>query len=293
VKVNKYPVNMVECPICGKSVKPKDINNHIDSACESYIDEGSTPPLQNGASTQNPSATQKPPVSAFFQTPAAKRATAYPTPKAEPSPSLSFNQKQKNGIPSATSSQPQRKRSFEDVAPPVKQEEEPIKEEVVEEPAAKKTKTNAFQKAAPLAERMRPRTLDDVYGQELVGPHGVLRGLIEQGRLPSIILWGGAGTGKTTIARCIASMVGSRFVEINSTSSGVAECKKIFAEARGELGLTGRKTIIFCDEIHRFSKSQQDVFLGPVESGQITLIGATTENPSFKGMICLPSTFWK
>lgn len=70
--------------------------------------------------------------------------------------------------------------------------------------------------------------------------------------------------------------------EINSTSSGVAECKKIFAEAKGELGLTGRKTIIFCDEIHRFSKSQQDVFLGPVESGQVTLIGATTENPSFK-----------
>ena len=170
------------------------------------------------------------------------------------------------------------------------EEQETVKEDVLE-PAMKKSKTNAFQKAAPLAERMRPRTLDDVYGQELVGPHGVLRGLIEQGRLPSIILWGGAGTGKTTIARCIASMVGSRFVEINSTSSGVAECKKIFGEARGELGLTGRKTIIFCDEIHRFSKSQQDVFLGPVESGQITLIGATTENPSFKGVFMSFYTF--
>lgn len=276
---------MVECPICGKSVKSKDINNHIDSACESFVDESSTPPLQNGASTQNPSATQKPSVSAFFQTPAAKRAAVYPTPKVEPSPTLSFNQKQKTGISNATPSQPQRKRSFEDIAAPhVRKEEDAVKEEELDEPAAKKPKTNAFHKAAPLAERMRPRTLDDVYGQELVGPHGVLRGLIEQGRLPSIILWGGAGTGKTTIARCIASMVGSRFVEINSTSSGVAECKKIFAEARGELGLTGRKTIIFCDEIHRFSKSQQDVFLGPVESGQITLIGATTENPSFKGV---------
>lgn len=280
---------MVECPICGKPVKPKDINNHIDSGCESFIDKGSTPPLQNGASTQNPSATQKPSVSAFFQTPAAKRAALYPPPKVESSPSLSFNQKQTNAISTTTPTQPQRKRSFEEVtAPPVKQEEEDI-QETIEEPAAKKAKTNAFQKAAPLAERMRPRNLDDVYGQELVGPHGVLRGLIEQGRLPSIILWGGAGAGKTTIARCIASMVGSRFVEINSTSSGVAECKKIFAEARGELGLTGRKTIIFCDEIHRFSKSQQDVFLGPVESGQITLIGATTENPSFKGkLICSP-----
>ncbi|KAG0652521.1 ATPase WRNIP1 [Hyphodiscus hymeniophilus] len=273
---------MVECPICGKPVKPKDINNHIDSACESFI-ESSTSTQQNGASTQNPNPYKNPSVSGFFQTPAAKKAAAYPTPNIEPSPSLSFSQKQKNGISGTTPSQSQRKRSFEEVAaPPAQQEEKNIKEEVVEEPAAKKPKINAFQKAAPLAERMRPRTLDDVYGQELVGPHGVLRGLIEQGRLPSVILWGGAGTGKTTIARCIASMVGSRFVEINSTSSGVAECKKIFAEARGELGLTGRKTIIFCDEIHRFSKSQQDVFLGPVESGQITLIGATTENPSFK-----------
>lgn len=152
----------------------------------------------------------------------------------------------------------------------------------LEDPPAKKPKTNAFQKAQPLAERMRPRSLDECIGQELVGPHGVLRGLIEMDRIPSMILWGGAGTGKTTIARCIAAMVGSRFVEINSTSSGVAECKKIFAEARGELGLTGRKTLLFCDEIHRFSKAQQDCFLGPVESGQITLIGATTENPSFK-----------
>ena len=129
---------------------------------------------------------------------------------------------------------------------------------------------------------MRPRNLDEVQGQELVGPNGVLRGLIESDRIPSMILWGGAGTGKTTIARVVAHLSGARFVEINSTSTGVAECKKIFGEARGELGLTGRKTIIFCDEIHRFSKTQQDVFLGPVEAGIITLIGATTENPSFK-----------
>lgn len=129
---------------------------------------------------------------------------------------------------------------------------------------------------------MRPHTLDHIYGQDLVGPTGVLRGLIEADRVPSMILWGSAGTGKTTIARVIASASGSRFVEINSTSSGVAECKKLFAEAKSELSLTGRKTIIFCDEIHRFSKTQQDVFLGPVESGQVTLIGATTENPSFK-----------
>jgi putative ATPase len=268
---------MVECPICGKPVRPRDINSHLDSACQSYIDTGEQP---NGASSQNPSSSQKPPVSSFFQTPAAKRATCDPIPKAEASPTLSLHQRQNGSSPLT---QPQRKRSFEDVdsRPPVQQDGEYL-EKTPDEPSSKKCKPNAFQKAAPLAERMRPHTLDDVCGQELVGQSGVLRGLIEQDRVPSMILWGGAGTGKTTIARCIASMVGSRFVEINSTSSGVAECKKIFAEARGELGLTGRKTIIFCDEIHRFSKSQQDVFLGPVESGQVTLIGATTENPSFK-----------
>lgn len=266
---------MVECPICGKPVKPRDINHHIDSGCKSLIDTGEP----NGASSQNPPLSQKLPVSSFFQTPAAKRASLDSVSKTESSPTPGFQRHDDSGTPT----QAQRKRSFEDVesGPPAPQDAD-LRERTVDEPTSKKSKTNAFHKAAPLAERMRPRTLDDVCGQDLVGPSGVLRSLIEQDRVPSMILWGGAGTGKTTIARCIASMVGSRFVEINSTSSGVAECKKIFAEARGELGLTGRKTIIFCDEIHRFSKSQQDVFLGPVESGQVTLIGATTENPSFK-----------
>ncbi|KAG6003775.1 hypothetical protein E4U43_000868 [Claviceps pusilla] len=145
--------------------------------------------------------------------------------------------------------------------------------------AVKRTKT---QRSAPLAERMRPKTLDEVCGQELVGPKGVLRSLIESNRVPSMILWGASGTGKTTIARCIAQMVGGRFIELNATSTGVGECKKLFQEAASELALTGRKTIIFCDEIHRFNKSQQDVFLKPVEAGTVTLIGATTENPSFK-----------
>jgi len=273
---------MVACPICGKSVKTKDINSHIDSGCESHV-EIDSPPLtqQNGTI----SSSQKLPVSNFFQTPAKR--TSLNTPKSEPPSS----QTRVSSSALRNTPLPRRKRSFEDVDPNAHVTNEtatnglpssPETHVVKEEPASKKPRANAFQKAAPLAERMRPRNLDDVCGQELVGPNGVLRSLIEQDRVPSMILWGGAGTGKTTIARCIASLVGSRFVEINSTSSGVAECKKIFTEARGELGLTGRKTIVFCDEIHRFSKSQQDVFLGPVESGQITLIGATTENPSFK-----------
>ncbi|KAI9643998.1 DNA-dependent ATPase mgs1 [Ciborinia camelliae] len=280
---------MVACPICEKQVKAKDINSHIDSGCEDFIDTIS-PPLtqQNGTISQKPASTQKPSVSNFFSTPAAKKVASYSTPKIEPSPTPSFQQKvQVNGNQTVqrqtdgSANGPltaQQKRSFEDVGTGMNV----MKEDDIVDPPVKKAKINAFQKAAPLAERMRPRSLDEVCGQELVGSHGVLRSLIEQDRVPSMILWGGAGTGKTTIARCVAAMVGSRFVEINSTSSGVGEVKKIFAEARGELGLTGRKTIVFCDEIHRFSKSQQDVFLGPVESGQITLIGATTENPSFK-----------
>lgn len=113
--------------------------------------------------------------------------------------------------------------------------------------------------------------------------------MVEEGRLPSMVLWGRPGTGKTTIARLIANTSGARFVEINSTSTKLEEVRKIFSEAANDLHLTGRKTIVFCDELHRFSKNQQDAFLGPVESGIITLIAATTENPSFKVISALLS----
>ncbi|KIW49895.1 hypothetical protein PV05_11532 [Exophiala xenobiotica] len=283
---------MVSCPICGKAVKQSNINNHIDSNCIEDIEQ------------DQPSTFASTPVSSFFKTPVSKRDGSLPffsssqpvhsSPSEPPRPTplkRSFDgtlasstqpvnghsqdhihtrnevtlqngiaSEQQNGATSATA-------TTTDIAQP---------------PPAKKSKTNAYDRAAPLAERMRPRTLTAILGQDLVGPSGVLTSLITSDRVPSMILWGASGTGKTTIARVIASMVGSRFVEINSTSSGVAECKKIFTEAKSELGLTGRKTIIFCDEIHRFSKSQQDVFLGPVESGTVTLVGATTENPSFR-----------
>ena len=256
---------MVFCPICEKPVSSLKINDHIDSACQSFVEEPSSSPTDQQSAP-------KAPVPSIFQPPSARRTQNQPG-LAEETPSRSgTHTRTLNG-----------KRSFGQDSP-LSQQQNKVKlsGEEAGEPQPKRPKINAFKNAAPLAERMRPKTLDEVCGQELVGPNGILRGLIEQDRVPSMILWGSAGTGKTTIARVVASMVGSRFVEINSTSSGVAECKKIFGEARSELGLTGRKTIIFCDEIHRFSKSQQDVFLGPVESGQVTLIGATTENPSFK-----------
>ncbi|KAI1179527.1 ATPase WRNIP1 [Nemania sp. FL0916] len=289
---------MVECPACTKQVQSSKINDHLDSGCQTFVIENppaSSPCPPASTSTQangSISSTQKRPASSFFQTPSSKRqatsngvltpiingAAAGPS-KTNPGLKRSFDEGPGHGSSdedadgssgAAAAAAP--------AAATTTQADVPV---APRSPAMKKIRTTTS-RVAPLAERMRPANLDDIFGQELVGPNGVLRHLIETKSVPSMILWGGSGTGKTTIARCIAHQAGSRFVEMNATSSGVAECKKLFADAANELALTGRKTIIFCDEIHRFSKTQQDVFLKPVEAGTITLIGATTENPSFK-----------
>jgi putative ATPase len=135
---------------------------------------------------------------------------------------------------------------------------------------------------APLADRLRPRSLDEVVGQEhLTGPEGAIGRMIAAGRLSSIIFWGPPGTGKTTISRLLADAVGLRFEPISAVFSGVADLKKIFAAARDHARL-GKKTLLFVDEIHRFNRAQQDGFLPFVEDGTVTLVGATTENPSFE-----------
>jgi putative ATPase len=137
--------------------------------------------------------------------------------------------------------------------------------------------------AAPLAERMRPRTLDDIVGQEaLLGPDRPLRTAIEQDRLRSIILWGPPGTGKTTLARVVATVTRAQFVAFSAVLSGIKEIREVMAEAEAARRRSGRRTILFVDEIHRFNKAQQDAFLPRVEAGDIVLIGATTENPSFE-----------
>ncbi|MET0371247.1 MAG: replication-associated recombination protein A [Sphingobium sp.] len=140
----------------------------------------------------------------------------------------------------------------------------------------------AVEQDAPLADRLRPRALSDVVGQEHVtGPQGAIGRMVAAGRLASMILWGPPGTGKTTIARLLADAVGMRFEPISAVFSGVADLKKVFAAAKDHARL-GEKTLLFVDEIHRFNRAQQDGFLPFVEDGTVTLVGATTENPSFE-----------
>ena len=140
-----------------------------------------------------------------------------------------------------------------------------------------------FDQYAPLAARMRPRTLDEVVGQKhILGKGRALRALIESGDISSVVLWGPAGTGKTTLANVIAGATDAHFEPMSAVTSGVADVRKAIEAAKERLGQQGARTVLFLDEIHRFNKAQQDALLPAVENGWIILVGATTENPSFE-----------
>jgi putative ATPase len=140
-----------------------------------------------------------------------------------------------------------------------------------------------LERQAPLAARLRPRTLDELVGQEhLVGPGAPLRTLAESDRVGSAILWGPAGTGKTTLARLLAATTAKHLVTLSATAAGVKDVREALADAKQRLGEQGQGTMLFVDEVHRFNKSQQDVLLPAVEDGLVVLIGATTENPFFE-----------
>src|SRR5205809_4157370 len=142
----------------------------------------------------------------------------------------------------------------------------------------------------PLAARMRPRTLDEIVGQEhILGPGKVLRRSIEGDTITSMILWGPPGSGKTTLAEVIARQTHARFVRLSAVSAGVADLRKVVEDARKLRKFSQQRTIMFIDEIHRFNKAQQDAVLPHVERGVVTLIGATTENPSFEVISALLS----
>ena len=146
----------------------------------------------------------------------------------------------------------------------------------------KATASEAVSASAPLAARMRPRTLDEFVGQEhILAPGKLLRRAIEADRLPSVILSGPPGTGKTTLAHVIADMTRAKFERLSGVESNVAEMRKVVASAANRLRTSGQKTILFVDEIHHFNKAQQDILLPDVESGNLRLIGATTYNPFF------------
>ena len=157
-------------------------------------------------------------------------------------------------------------------------------------------RTSVSHSRAPLATRMRPRTLDEMVGQRhLFAPGAPLRVLIEQDRLTSAILWGAPGTGKTTLASVVAHRSAKAFVQLSAVSSGVADVREVMKEARGRLGEQGQGTILFIDEVHRFNRAQQDTLLPAVEEGLIVLIGATTENPFFSvnSPLLSRATLWR
>ncbi|XP_067308310.1 ATPase WRNIP1 [Pseudorasbora parva] len=248
---------IVKCPVCAGDFEPDRINAHLDKCLQSDVHHHHTGPPSKKPRT-NATDTRPSAVFSVFQT----------RPKAT-------EQKQK---PASSFSCPES--TDNSVSPD-------MKPECPEVPAASSPRALRLNNDKPLAEVLRPSTLEEYFGQnKLIGEQTLLRSLLQSQDVPSLILWGPPGCGKTTLAHIIASSIKKkgtgRFVTLSATSASTSDVREVIKQAQNELRLCKRKTILFIDEIHRFNKSQQDTFLPHVECGTITLIGATTENPSFQ-----------
>lgn len=241
------------CPICSRRVPGELINQHLDANCRDTILGPSTPTKTRRTSSARPVA----PI--FRASGSAKH-------------DLFTSQRTQNA---AVNKPFQKRRTTGDISQ--------LSHTATSVKRTRHTIGSHLQAASPLAERLRPNSLDDFVGQvHLTGPNSFLSTLSEKGAIGSIILWGPPGCGKTTLARLIAKRTNAIFRELSATVVGINDVRPIFDEAKNALKLTGRRTIIFLDEIHRFTRSQQDIFLPFLERGYVQLIGATTENPSFK-----------
>lgn len=247
---------MVECPMCQRQVGLSNINEHIDSRCQKFITttqsrEPSSTVIQYEKGQCRASSAN--PLQRIRQHDLNNSDKSNFLPSVNRVPKRSFSQQEPNtaGKPDLASTKPKN--------------------------TAKRLKPDV----APLADRVRPRCFDDIVGQDsLVGSDGPLRQLVEQDNIPNMILWGGSGTGKTTIARIIASMSRRNFYEINSTTTTTAEYKNIVSQAAQDMCEGRKNSIVFCDEVHRLTRPQQEIFLDAIRNNRIILIGATTENPS-------------
>ncbi|KAG0199601.1 Werner helicase interacting protein 1 [Mortierella sp. NVP41] len=241
--------SLVPCPICGKSIAEWFVNNHLDNECSGMESVAESLSQQNSGKRKHGET-----IDDFEDIDG--------TDPFQDHQGNNYADRNPYSTPAASSHQQFQQPSFQ---------------------SRKDKASAAVQRSMPLAERARPTSLDDYIGQqELVGPGGILRALVLQDTVPSIILWGPCGVGKTTLARIIAHTTKAQFKEMGATTHGVADVRKAFEDAKNLFQLTRQRTIVFLDEIHRFTKAQQDIFLPFVERGTITLIGATTENPSFR-----------
>ncbi|KAF4598326.1 hypothetical protein EYR38_006723 [Pleurotus pulmonarius] len=249
LEANQKVVRVI-CPVCERGVPESDINRHLDNACNDNSSARPEPKSSaGGAASSSQRASKKEALAPIFAKPG---------------------------------------RKVEGMSSPSQTRQIPLKRGAVDEgtPASislKRKRNQAKLDAVPLAERLRPKKLADFVGQShLTGPDSLLQKAVSNGSVGSIILWGPPGCGKTTLARLIAGETNSILKELSATVVGINDIRQTFEEAKGTMALTGRRTIIFLDEVHRFTRSQQDIFLPSIEKGEVQLIGATTENPSFK-----------